>query len=165
LAAGGDPSLSVTELPNEFKQTEAHDHVADDSGIFTKCLGVSSGLKVYQGPDAAALQRVVDMWWIFPSVDMADKFFESSQKELSEGMPLVSDAKAIGDKARAYGGKNDMGAMMGGDSFYNWVYLFRRGRAVVKVYGAEGPAATAHPTLQMLTPIAEAASRHCESYK
>jgi len=165
LAAGSDPSLSLTDLPTGFKQTEAHDHVQDDSGTFTKCQGVSSGLKVYQGPEAASLQRVVDLWWIFPSVALADKFFDSSQTQLCEGMPLAPGAKALGDKDKAYGGKVDMGAIVPGDSFYSWMYIFRCGRAVGKVYGAEGPMATTHPTLQMLTPIAEAAVRHFQSYK
>jgi hypothetical protein len=156
------PALSVSELPAQFKQTEQHDNVADDSGQFKRCGGVSSGLRVYQGPDQAALQRVVDMWWIFPNDAQAEKFLQASQSELSEGMPLVSNPPAVGDACKAFGGMVNMGI---GDSFASWIYLFRRGRAVCKVYGAEGPTATKHPTLQNLEPIATAAAKHCDSYK
>lgn len=156
--------MTASDLPKGFKQTEEHLSLADNPPEFKKCKGQGSGLRVFQADSAATLQRIVDIRWTFPTAADAQAFFDATHKSLAEGSPLIANAKPVGDSCKVYGGENQMAAMMGGDSFNQYYYIVRVGRVVAKIYGSEGPAATSHPTVQMMLPVAQAAAKRCAGY-
>lgn len=155
---------NATDLPKGFKQTEEHLLLSDNPPAFKSCNGENSGLRVFQAEPSATLQRIVDIRWTFPNADDAQKFFDASHKSLSEGTPLLADAKPVGDSCKVYGGENKLAAMLSGDSFNQYFYIMRVGRVVAKVYGSEGPSASSHPTVEMMLPAAQAAAKHCAGY-
>jgi len=157
--------LTPADLPGGFKMTEAHlDGLSDSPPAFAACHGQDSGLKVFQAGESAPLQRVVDIRWTFPNAADAEKFFQLSSQTLSEGAPVIPDAKAVGEDCKAYGGENTLGMDLGAGSFYNYYYIFRSGRVVAKIYGSEGAMAKSHPTLEMLLPFAQTAANKCKSF-
>jgi hypothetical protein len=157
--------LNPSDLPKGFKMTESHlDGLSDSPAVFAACHGLQSGLKVFQTDDSAPLQRVVDINWTFPTANDAQKFIEAASEKLSEGAPLIQSAKTVGEDCKAYGGENKMGALLGSGSFYDFYYIFRSGRVVVKLYGSEGATAKTHPNLAMLLPIAQAAAGKCQNF-
>lgn len=160
--------LNVSDLPAGFKMTEDyHDKktMNDAPPAFTKYGGIRNALKVFQGPDTAPLQRIVDIRFVFPDHNSAEAFLQESMGQLGEKMPQVRNAPTVGDGSLLLGGENEMLKMMTGEGgFYSYCYLFVSGRVVGKVYAAQGSSSKEPLRPEMLYPIAKKAAQKASQY-
>lgn len=102
---------------------------------FARQQGVSTGFAVWMGRRNARLWRVVDVRWVFPSPKLARRYLRRSLRRNSERMRPVDDAPEVGADSRLFGGRQRSRL---GLALTHYIYLFRVGNVVVKLYGAQG---------------------------
>lgn len=110
--------LNLSDLPPGFKMTEDYHSkktMTDAPPAFAKYGGIRNALKVFQGPETASLQRVVDIRFVFPDHKAAEAFLQESMGQLGEKMPQVRNAPTVGDGSLLLGGENEMLKMMTGE--------------------------------------------------
>lgn len=156
--------LTPADLPHGFKMTQQDASSKDESPNFARFKGEMSGMKIFQGPADASLQRIVDIRYAFPNEQLAQQFLQAARTELSEKTPEVTTFKPVGSECKVFGGVSKLAVAMGLEPFNQWFYTFREGRVVVKLFGAPGPAATGDLRLEKMVPIAQSADKHCKGY-
>jgi hypothetical protein len=124
-----------------------------DRGFATQ-QGILSGLAVWSGPPDAALGRIVDVRWTFPSGKQARRYLRDNLARLSERQRPLPDAPLVGADGQVFGGSlpNPFSLRV-----VHYIYLFRVGNVVIKLYAAQGHAARqAALTPERIVPVAQA---------
>ncbi|MFN8655610.1 MAG: hypothetical protein U0105_04675 [Candidatus Obscuribacterales bacterium] len=157
--------LQSADFPAGYKLVEEHyGSLGDQPKAFTANKGVESGIKVYEGPLEAPLNRIVDIRWTFPTEKQAKQFLQDCGKQLGEGADDATGwAKPRGSEGKVFGGANPL-MLRKKTLIYHWYYVFREGRVVVKLYGSEGLLSKRHPGPDDMLPFAEAAIKRCKGF-
>ena len=130
--------LESAELPAALKLVQDSRMRGPDpqDGWFGTCLGQFSGMNAWEDPTyRGAVQRLVDIRWVFPTAEQAANYHKHTLNTNCEGMPYLPQAPAVGQECYAFGGQQELSGLAKMTSF---MYLFRVGCVVVKVYAAQG---------------------------
>ncbi len=130
--------LESAELPAALKLVQDSRMRGPDpqDGWFGTCLGQFSGMNAWEDPTyRSAVQRLVDIRWVFPTAEQAASYHKHTLNTNCEGMPYLPQAPAVGQECYAFGGQQELSGLAKITSF---MYLFRVGCVVVKVYAAQG---------------------------
>src|SRR5207302_832568 len=111
---------------------------------FARFGGVGSGLARWQGLPDGAIDRLIDIRWLFPTVEAARAYHRATLAANAEGCPTVSGAPAVGTDCVVAEGGSTAGAMMQAitgtaEAFVSFFYLFTAGPVVVKLYANQAP--------------------------
>jgi hypothetical protein len=101
---------------------------------FRRCFGLRSGLLAWQAPINSAIERIVDIRWVFASEDMAMAYHQQTLQINCENMPYLQNAPPIGTECYVFGGRVDMGLAQ----ITSYIYLFRVKTVIIKFYVAQG---------------------------
>jgi len=111
-----------------------------------------SGKKLWTAEDAnAAVWQVHDIRWIFPDTASAQRFLQASDKLMSEDLPSVVQAPAVGSEARMWSAQGDVYGI--GIEVIMYSLAFRVDNVVVKIFVSQGPTVKG----KSLTPLMVAA--------
>lgn len=135
--------LDAGDLPGLARGQDARDGGADEGdAAFVAEGGQRAGLVAWmaRAPDAA-LWRVVDVRWVFPTEDAAERYLAASWRAVSEGLPRLAWAVDVGHDARLYGGTQRVPLLE--TEMTQYIVALRVGRVVIKIFAAEGDGAEA----------------------
>ncbi len=146
LNLAGDPErtayfatfLDDTDLPGmtRVRDTRLQGPTPADA-FFVAQRGYAAGDALWLGTNHAAVWRVVDSRWVFPTPEEAAAYLTSTDTWHSEGLPRVEGLPTAGDEAFVH-----LGTVAG--QFYatplsTEVLMFRVGRVVCKLKAVQGP--------------------------
>lgn len=111
-----------------------------------------SGKKLWTAKDPAApVWQVHDIRWVFPDAAAAQRYLQQGTKELSEGLPPVSQPPMVGADTQMYTAQGDAYGL--GIDVFMYDLVFRVDNVVVKIFVSQGPNAPK----KVLTPLMVAA--------
>jgi hypothetical protein len=111
-----------------------------------------SGKKLWTAKDQAApVWQVHDIRWVFPDAAAAQRYLQQGTKELSEGLPPVSQPPMVGSDTQMYTAQGDAYGL--GIQVFMYDLVFRVDNVVVKIFVSQGPSAAQ----KVLTPLMVAA--------
>lgn len=97
-----------------------------------------TGKKLWTAEDAnAAVWQVHDIRWVFADAGGAQRFLAANEKLMSEGLPSVVQAPAVGSDARMWTAQGDVYGI--GIEVIQYSLSFRVDNVVVKIFVAQGP--------------------------
>ena len=142
--------LQPTDLPNAPAQTESFADACTAEEAAAGCR--QTGKKVWTSPDNnAVVWQVHDVRWAFADDAGARRFMQTQDQILSEGLPSVVQAPAVGSDAKMWTAQGDVYGV--GVEVYMYSLAFRVDNVVVKVFVAQG----AFVKGKVLTPLMVAA--------
>ena len=112
-------------------------------------------MTVWNGPRDAAIHRLVDIRWVFPTPQAATAYHHQTMFANAEMMPEVQGAPRVGTDCRVFGGLFE--PLGPGTGITSYFYLFTVGNVVVKLYAADFDGKSLRPDL--VTPIAQSIVR------
>jgi hypothetical protein len=108
---------------------------------FPRFRGVRAGFNIWVGPTDRPAWRVVDVRWAFPTEPDAAAYLRAGLAANAEGAPPVPDAPLVGAECHVFGGPAFGGPLAAqGLRVLAYLYVFRAGRVVAKLFVAQGPA-------------------------
>jgi hypothetical protein len=113
--------------------------------------GLDSGGAVWHGPQIAPIFRLVDIRWVFPSVEAATAYHRETLWANAEHTAPVPNAPVVGTDCHVFGGLFE--PLGPGTGLTSYFYLFTVGPVVVKLYAADFDGRSLRP--ELLTPIAQ----------
>lgn len=130
--------LVGSELPAMRKTQDSRFKGPDPKDRWFKLYqGRYGGMQIWMGSGRAAVWRVVDIRWVFPSAKHAALYHRAALRQNSERQPVVHGATHVGSDCHVFGGV--MRSL--GVSVVHFYYIFRVKNVVVKLYVAQGPQA------------------------
>lgn len=128
--------LDASDLPSDLRPVQdSRGRGADPQDTwFVECQGEASGMMAWQAPIDSTVQRLVDIRWVFPDETCASNYHQQTLTTNCEGLPQLPQASTLGAECHVFGGKVDFGA----GSVTSYMYIFRVGRVVIKLYVAQG---------------------------
>ncbi|MBI2527573.1 MAG: hypothetical protein HYY95_17435 [Candidatus Rokubacteria bacterium] len=105
---------------------------------YAKHGGEQAGLAIWMGAPGTAVWRLADIRWLFATDTGAAAYHRATLGVNSEGYPEVPSAPKVGSECRVFGGTRFEPALS--RNLTQYFYIFRVGRAVVKLHVAQGPA-------------------------
>lgn len=121
---------------------------------FARHQGMVTGLAVWLGKPSDAIWRLVDIRTVFPSAAQTDAWLHEAMNYQSEGLPEVADAPVVGAGCRVFGGTQPH-PLMPRATLTAFIYVFRCGRVVVKLFAMQGTESAVPLTAARLAEVAE----------
>ena len=112
---------------------------------FAKYQGILTGFSAWMSSPTATIWRIVDIRTVFPTAWQASGWHAEAVDYNSESTQPVAKAPAVGQECRVFGGLGP-DVLRLGVRLNAFVYLFRVGRVVVKLFAAQGTDATTRLT-------------------
>ena len=126
--------LSQEDLPGMLLSNETHDKLGPDEA-FTFYGGVRRGKAMWMGNPASPVGLLIDIRWLFPDEQQALAYHLVMLNINSEGTPVAPNAPPAGQECVVFGGTRELEP---GNSLTAFLYLFRVGNVVVKLFAAHG---------------------------
>lgn len=149
--------LGPGDLPSTLQMVQdERDRGPDpDDDQFNALGGLHSGFCIWLAEHDQSLWRVVDIRFVFPDDAAAALYHRKRLAQNSESMPPVPDAPLVGQECQVFGGK--IRGDLGGQQFEitNYIYVYRVGRVVVKLFAAQGMQASQPLLPAGIVPTAE----------
>ncbi len=124
--------------------------------------GQQAGMAIWMGPAETPVWRLVDIRWLFPSAADAAAYQRATLGLTSEGYAEIPGAPRVGSECRVFGGTRFEPTLR--RNFTQYFYVFRVGRAVVKLHVVQGPSvAGVKLTPELVKGIAERAAERVRS--
>jgi hypothetical protein len=135
--------LDENDLPEMRRTQDSRLRGADpQDSAFLQYQGQYSGMAAWMADEQAAIGRLVDIRWVFPTDMDAAAYHQATLNVNCEGEPLVQNAPPVGLETYVFGGTTSdyslfqiTGTATSSTKFF---YIFRAGRVVIKLYIAEG---------------------------
>lgn len=128
--------LTAEDLPG-MKLREDHRDAGAPPGdeSFKKLGGVNYGLVVWipEEEGKSKIDRMVEIHFVFPDADSAQKYLSENIKMLAESMPQIKNAPKVGDPTVVVGGLQTH-PFLADHKFYSYIFLYRVDRTLIKLY-------------------------------